>query len=648
MKAERLLARGAWLACALFLLAGVAVLDDYGVGPDTGIQRDIARINLDYVMGQSDDLLDAKDRVYGIAVEVPLLWAERALGLQDSRTVYLLRHLLTHLLFLAAGLGAAALAFRLYGRRWLALVALGLFLLHPRLYAHSFFNSKDLPFLSLFLLTLLLLHWTLRRGGGGFLLCGVGVGVLTNVRLMGLLLFAAVLALRTCDFLWAADRAARWRVLRTSGLFAAAYALTLFALWPYLWSDPVRRLAESLATMAAFPNPKPELFFGRYVNSSALPPTYVPVWFAIPAPPPALGFGLVGLAALARRAWRRPGALLHNTRLRFECLLAVCCILPVLAVILLDSTLYNGWRHMYFLYAPFCLLATGGLHALATAAQRRGDAGWTYGLAGTGAAAMLAALVSLHPYQHLYFNFLVDRATPERLLFRYDLDYWHIAYRRALEFLLARYPDEPIQIQKHYWRRYHKDWRLLSAADRQRLVRIRHVGDVYLFDYNAEWLGNPVRLRPLPYAPIIHSEKVYGNPIVGVVAVNLDWVDARIAAPYRAAYHALTARAPVVRGDFDVYLDARTVNWVQAPCQLKATEPRFLLHVLPVDPRDLPPAQRDVGFDDLSFVFATRGVRLDGACWGRVLLPAYPIKRLRVGQHPLRSSPLWNAEIPFN
>ena len=53
-----------------------------------------------------------------------------------------------------------------------------------------------------------------------------------------------------------------------------------------------------------------------------------------------------------------------------------CCGLPVQAVVLLDSTVYNGWRHLYFLYAPFCLLATEGLHALTTA-TRGGGAGRT-------------------------------------------------------------------------------------------------------------------------------------------------------------------------------------------------------------------------------------------------------------------------------
>ncbi len=226
--------------------------------------------------------------------------------------------------------------------------------------------------------------------------------------------------------------------------------------------------------------------------------------------------------------------------------------------------------------------------AACTRWRRPRGGGWTYGLAGAGAAAMLGALVSLHPYQHLYFNFLVDRATPARLLVRYDLDYWQIAYRDALAFLFAQYPDDPIRVQKQFWHRYHKEWLLLSAAYRQRLAPVNHVGDFYLSDYHAPWLGNPVRLRPPPYTPIIHSEKVYGNTIVDGVAVNLAWVDARLAAPYRAAYRALTARAPVVRDTFDVYLDARAVSWAQAPYRLEDTAPRFLLHLTPVDPQDLP------------------------------------------------------------
>ena len=255
---------------------------------------------------------------------------------------------------------------------------------------------------------------------------------------------------------------------------------------------------------------------------------------------------------------------------------------------------------------------------------------------------MLGALVSLHPYQHVYFNFLVDRATPERLLVRYDLDYWRIAYRRALEFLLAQYPDAPIRVRDQSRSGYH-NLRILPAADQQRFVPVKH-GDFYITDRRALWSGGPV--LPAPYAPAIHAEKVYGNPLAEVLAVDLAQADAAVAAPYRAAYRALAARAPVIRDRFDVYLDARAVSWVQAPCRLEDTAPRFLLHLTPVNPQDLPPAQRGAGFDDLNFHFRERGVRLDGACLAVVPRPAYPLRSLTVGQFVSESGPaLWRADF---
>ena len=631
--ADALAARSAWWICALFVLAGAAVLDDYGVSIDEKMQRDTAQIVLDYVWGRSDKLLRYEDRMYGVAVEAPLLWAERLLGLQDSRAIYLLRHWLTHLLFLAGGLGAAGLAFRLYGRRRLALCALGLFLLHPRLYAHSFFNSKDVPFLSLFMLTLLLMHWAFRRGTGpAFALCGAAIGALINVRPMGLLLFAGALALRACDIVYAADGRARRQVLRTGGLFVAACALMLYALWPYLWEDPVRRLAESLAYLADNPNPHFQLFRGRYVNSVAVPPEYVPVWFAITAPPHALLLGLVGLTALAWRVRCEPGGL-RSPRVRFEGLALACCVLPVLAVILLGSA-YNGWRHLYFLHAPFCVLATGGLHALATAARRYGRAGWAYGLAGGGAAALLGAMAFLHPHQHLYFNGLVDRAAPERLGTRYELDYWDVTHRQALEFLLAQYPTAPLSIHTRGpgW-----NWGILPAADRQRVVFGGTGHADFLIIHPHEWGGG--------YAPVIHAQKAYGNTVTAVAAINLARAEDAVAAPYRAAYRALAARTPVVRDRFDVYLDERAVSWVQTPCRPEAWG-KFLLHVTPADPQDLPPDRRRFGFDNLDFQFEDRGVRFDDVCLAVAPRPAYPVRHLTVGQWlPGASRALWSAEI---
>ena len=642
----------AGLACLLCGAVGAAILDDYDAFIDAPDQREIAALTLDWITHGGEALLNhpAPNRTYGMVFEVLLLGAERLLGLQDSRSIYLLRHLLTHLLFLAGGLGAYALAFRLYHSRGLALVALGLYLLHPRLYAHSFFNSKDLPFLSLFMLALLLTHWTLRRGSvPAFLLCGAGIGALSNARPMGLLLLGAVLVLRTLDF-FQADRSARRPIAWSGGALAAASLVTSYASMPYLWHDPLRRFAESLVLAGDHPHVVRQLFRGRYVWSSELPFAYVPVWFAITAPLPALGFGLLGSAATLRRGLRQRAALWRNTRLRFEWLLLACCVAPVLVVIGLGPTLYNGWRHLYFIAAPFCLLATNGVRVLAGAARGLGPgAGRAYGLAGGGAGAMLAALVALHPHQHLYFNAFVDRATPEFLRTQYELDVLESA-RDGLEFLLARYPHAPLYVTSDH--RF-LDAAILPAADRARLAFVapgRADFSVHRYPSSAHPSSAP---RPtvwhhpppppvVPYAPVLYTRAVYVQTHVAVTALNLAQAEAATAAPYRAAWRTLQARAPDVRARFDVYRDAHAVTWVQEPCRPADAEPPFFLHVAPAEPQALPPNRRRQGFEVLNFSFLERGVRIDDACLASVPLPAYPVRALQVGQHGAQP---WQADL---
>ena len=134
----------------------------------------------------------AADRFYGVAFELPLfLLTERVLGLEDPRHVYLARHVLTHLFFLLGGFCCYLLALRLSGDRLIALLVMLLFLLSPRLYAHSFFNSKDPVFASAFVMALLFASRAFDKdSAGAYRQCGAAAGLLVNLRIMGAVLVA--------------------------------------------------------------------------------------------------------------------------------------------------------------------------------------------------------------------------------------------------------------------------------------------------------------------------------------------------------------------------------------------------------------------------------------------------------------------------
>ena len=293
-------------ACAALAAIGAAVLDDYGVSSDENVQHWFAEINWSYIVGE-DELRSAPSgkKYYGVAFELPLLLAEKGLGLglDDKRHIHLLRHAASHLLFLAGALSCALLVRRMTGSAAIALLALALFALQPRIYAHSFFNSKDVPALALFAVCLWLVHRAFRGGGvGAFLLCGAGAATLTNLRLpAGLAFLAAVLAARVLDLALASDGAARRRVLASLAAFAAAWAGVLYAVSPYMWADGPAAFIDAVATFSHYFAAESVLFQGESLLPTDLPAHYFPVWFAVSTPPVLLALGLAGFAVALRR-----------------------------------------------------------------------------------------------------------------------------------------------------------------------------------------------------------------------------------------------------------------------------------------------------------------------------------------------------------
>ena len=629
--------------CLLFAAAGAAVLDDYGLIWDEPAQRGIAEQYVAYVMGDRHALPPYPERFYGIAFELPLLLAERIMGLDDSRSIYLTRHLLTHLFFIAGGFFCGLLAWRMFNNRWLALLAMLLFLLHPRLYAHSFFNSKDIPFAVMFAVALYLTHRAFRRDTlGAFALLGVAVGLAANVRPFALLFIPAVLALRGLDWQYAAG-GARKHILLTAGAFAAAALLTIYAVHPWYWENPLRFI-EGLQTLSQHPKPVSNLFQGQIVRSDAASADYIPVWFGITAPPGALLLGMAGMAAIAWRGWRAPGRALRNGELRFLFLLLACFVSPIAAVIVLQAHIYDGWRQMYFLWAPFCLLAAAGMHCLSRPGRglklTRRMAGYGLALAGLGGA--VYAIVSLHPHQQVYFNLLANRAAPDELARQYDLNYWQAAQRQGLEYLLERYPGAMLRIRD--WDGALRNRLLLPAAQRERTAP----ADVWTADFQILSDKN-MRERPTGRpAPALYQRRAYGSAYLTVTAPRMIWGAGLRPGEdvYRAAYRRLTAAAsPAARLDFDVYLHDGALYYVKENCSPEDVRPPLFLHIYPVNDNDLPGYRREYGFDNRTFDFGLRGGFFDGKCITQEPLPDYPIARIRAGQRDPGGATRWQAEL---
>ena len=520
-----------WLVGAFFgayFLLGLWVLPDYGVGWDEPNQRNHGIVTVDYLNSKfgwyegkfkpEADLLTYEFRHYGMLFQMACFAVERWLGLESFRENHLLRH---YGVFLVFWLGSIAfyrwLLHRYRNWRW-ALLGTLLLVLSPRIFAHSFFNIKDSILLASYAFgSLTLWNFFEKRNWQTAVLHGLGSALAINARIVGVFLPAITLAWLALDFLLARQK---WGHLRKNVPLLAVYAVSLSALtvlfWPYLWENPVGHLKEAFEVMGKYEWGGEVLIWGeRFWARSSLPWWYAPSWILVTVPVLYTVLALSGMTRIVggffrrTRPWISFGWYADRER-RFDAMALSLFLLPILIVIYKNSTLYDGWRQLHFVYPPFVALAMSGL---AWWTQKlRPAVVWT--ITALCLAITAGHMIRIHPYQQASFNFLAG----ENRLMRFDQDYWGISYKQAYEELLRRDAREcftvyglnfPAEANYYFLPDYARQHiRFLNGEDPD--------ADYYLTNYRGHWDRDRYNRKKGPFKEELFAITVDGTKILGV------------------------------------------------------------------------------------------------------------------------------------
>ena len=102
---------------------------------------------------------------------------------------------------------------------------------------------------------------------------------------------------------------------------------------------------------------------------------------------------------------------------------------------------------------------------------------------------------------------------------------------------------------------------------------------------------------------------------------------------YRYIDGATVPGTPVIHSVFSVYLSENALYYVSDFCTREDIHNKFLLHVIPENPEDLPDHRKQYGFDNFDFDFEWHGVIYDKKCMAIVRLPEYTDARVVTGQY---------------
>ena len=492
-----------------FIVVSLFAYKDYGLAWDEQQSRLCGQKTYNYVFHNDDALKSFKDKVYGVGFEFPLVLIEKALNIQDVRNVYLMRHLVTHLFFLFSAFCLYLLINYIYKNKLLAAIGFLLLALNPVLYGHSFFNSKDIPFMSMFIICLLLAAVAFKKDKlKYFLLLGIGCGLLTNIRIMGIMLISIISFFIVMDMLLPGKNK-KERIYKVKALliFLVSASVSLFITWPYLWIRPFGNLIDAFKEMANFRWDGDTLYLGTLVNATKLPWHYSLVYFSVSNPLVYLVFGLFGMILLMINFIRRPFRFMAEKINWNHLIYFICFIGPITAVIVFKSTLYDGWRHLFFIYPGFILLAVYGLHFLLKTKLRSIMLMITFICFGY----IAFLMIDNHPFQHIYFNQIISNGKPDKARKLFETDYWGTSFKSSFEYILAHDTASIIKVNAPISPGY-MNVEILKAEERKRIVcllRDDTIGAKY-FVMNYRWHPKDlVEFKPYEY----HSIKVFNNTI---------------------------------------------------------------------------------------------------------------------------------------
>jgi hypothetical protein len=357
------------------LIIGLAVYDDYGISWDEEINHTTGLMSYNYIFHKDQSLFEYSDKENGVVVELPLILIEKALGLSDTRDIYLMRHLATFLLFYLSVCAFYFLGAKLTGSRRLALLGCVFLVFSPRIFADAFFNSKDICFMSMFIISMYtLVRYLERKTFLRIAIHSFNSALSIGIRNPGILIVAITLFPIALDVMAIIFRkrspliaVIRYIIASKCIIYIITTAFLTVIFWPYLWSDPVNHFVEALILMSHYTFYLPIFYMGGFVAANDLPWHYAPVWIVITTPPLYLLAGISGLFLCLKSGFETITASLMRSRPEptshgmESLLLLLWFFVPISIVIVTKSVIYDGWRQLFFIYPAFILIATRGI-----------------------------------------------------------------------------------------------------------------------------------------------------------------------------------------------------------------------------------------------------------------------------------------------
>ncbi len=439
-----------FLLLAIYLLFGIFIFKDYGISFDENINRLNGfvslkhifekfgiNINLNLFINNLPNLTNYVDRAYGVAFDLPLAAIEVILNLSDSQEIYLLKHLINFLVFFSSTICFYFLLQYIFKDNIISLIGLLFLISSPRIFAESFYNPKDIILMSSFVFAIFFNIKFLQEKSNKYIILGsLFSAFATDIRVIAMYLPA--LTIFFLFFNGENKKDVKVKLIK-SFKYLISFSIFFILFWPWMWDGNIYKLIISLKEFKNYPWEGEVLYFGNFLKAKFLPWHYFFVWFFITTP---IMFFLIIALGLFRSSSIFIKNLINVEKISYNNLwknknemilvfILFIFLIPAISVVVFNSTLYNGWRQLYFLYPSLIILGLYFLNYLKHLKNKKFFKIFTIFFT-IQILFNVFYIFKYHPHQHVYFNLLSKNFIQSN----FPLDYWGLSNQRTLEKIL--------------------------------------------------------------------------------------------------------------------------------------------------------------------------------------------------------------------
>lgn len=415
-------------------------------------------------------------------------------NIQDIKDIYLLRHLLIFLIFLLGVFYFYLILRKRFKSNLIIILGLLFIFLSPRIFANSFYNNKDLIFLSI---SCIFFYYSIEFFEKPSLRNSIIFAIITalafDIRIMALIyifVFYLMLFLHFLD-----DKNFLNQKLKNYFFTIILTILFIYLFWPYLWIDPINNLIDYFLVIKDEIPSMQNLYLGNYVFSKSLPWHYEMIWILITSPLTIIIFFLIGYPILSVKIFnnlieadKKDHRFWKNNNEFIDLYLFLAFTLTFLVKIKFGVN-YGGWRQIYYLYPLIVILGLCGLEYIFKLLKNKKVITFLFVL-------LFSELIFLslwsyknHPYQFVYFNPIFKKFVKNN----FDLDYWGISNKSVLEKIFLLNKEESFKVTTNSFTNLNDSLRLLDPKLRKKIniVYDLNQADYVLDNHMKKWSSTP-------------------------------------------------------------------------------------------------------------------------------------------------------------